>query len=932
MSNSPKREERRVRAVAAATLGLVMCGHTLLETARDALFLANIAVEHLPWVTIAIALLALAASRGSGRGDNRIALIGLLAVAVSGTLVLWSLVVATFGWSYYALYVWSGVITTLITVRLWLLLGDLFTITQGKRLYAAIAMGGSVGALVGAGLAAILAPLIHGEGLLLAAAASFALSAWGPCFQLASPDPDPMTGDRRAAADASGVAQSVQRVLASPYACRVALLVMIGGVTLTLGDYLFKSVLAEEVASDRLVVSLSRIYLGLNVLSIAMLALGVTPIVRRLGVDRSLAVLPALIALAGFGVLAGGALAATVFLKLSDGTLRYSLHKTASELLYLPMSSSQRASVKSTLDIVGQTTAKAGASILILVLVLLPDARMVVAGAVVIAALVWLALALRLRTAYLDVFRQTLTEGMIETSIDHPELDLESAGSLIRALSGNDVRRVMASLRILTERGHVDLIPTLILYHPSPEVVVQALDTFARVRHEGVLDLYDHLIDHEDARVRGAIVRARWVLEPDAEGLEAMLDWDCLVVKLSAAAGLLAAGRVGAETMRAYLDEAASYETNSPLIAAAATAQLSYHPVYRDVLLQMCRGDDPEAADLAIRAICASEDSWFTPHLVSLLADRRVRDGVRRTLVERGDEALQVLAERLVDPETPIAVLRHIPRTISGFRTPTAAEVLIGALPKIESGMVRFKLLRGLETLLLGRGVGRDVRDGLSAMVDTSGIRKEFERTLERSLDLLQLEAELVRAQREQVERATVGGELLVELLGDKRELATGRLFVLLGLMYPNEDFRSIQSGLSNSVAASRASSEELIENLLARPIANSMLGLVGRGDAAELLGIASPARAERRIPYGAALQMLLDDDSHSIRAVALYHSGEICTHCSPEDLPDAIVDPSAPPEHEARSLRERAANLLRDLADRRGRGRAREATPVGAG
>lgn len=919
-------EENRVRTIASLTLGLVMCGHALLETARDALFLANIRIEHLPWVTIAIALLALGAMRSTGRRDNRLTLIALQGAAVVGTLVLWTLVGAALEWSYYALYVWSGIVTTLVTVRLWLLLGDLFTITQGKRLFAAIAMGGSIGALVGAGIAAAFSPTIGGEGLLLVSAAAFGLSAWGPLFGLSSPKVDAASKVVEADANTQSLRESLDRVLASPYARRVAMLVVLAGVTLTLGDYLFKSVVAEEVAADQLVVSLSRIYLGLNVLSIAMLALGVTPLLGRMGVDRSLAVLPALVAVAGLGVLAGGALLATVFLKLSDGTLRYSLHKTATELLYLPMTSSQRASIKSTLDIVGQTGAKAGASALILLLVLLPESRMVVASAVVLSAGIWLLLALRLRSAYLDVFRQTLTEGMIETAIDHPELDLESAGSLLRALSGNDVRRVIAAMRILTERDHADLIPTLILYHPSPDVVVPALDIFARFENDGVLDLYDHLIQHPDARVRAAAVRASWVVKPEPKQLQEMLAWDCLVVRISAAAGLLAEGALEPEAMRRFLDEASRYETADPLAAAAAAAQLSYHTVYREILLDTCRSEDAHLARDAIRAICASQDPWFTPHLVDLLAERRVRDGVRLALVERGQEALAELSSRLVDPATPIAVLRHIPRTISVFRTPEAARVLIDALCRVERGMVRFKLLRGLESLLLGMGTGEDLPPVPSEAIDTSGIQAEFDRTLARALELLELEVALVRAQREAPARATVGGELLLELLADKRELATDRLFTLLGLLQPHEDFRNIQSGLEHPTATSRASSQELLENLLPPAVATAIVGLTGDGQPETQLATASPNRAHRRISYGQLLQMLLDDDSDSIRALALYHSGEICTECDPGDIPDSLLAADVNFEPNGSSLRDRAAALLRELTEIRGSGEPDEA------
>jgi ATP/ADP translocase len=42
----------------------------------------------------------------------------------------------------YALYVWPGIVTTLLLVHFWELLGERFTITQAKRLYGLIGAGG----------------------------------------------------------------------------------------------------------------------------------------------------------------------------------------------------------------------------------------------------------------------------------------------------------------------------------------------------------------------------------------------------------------------------------------------------------------------------------------------------------------------------------------------------------------------------------------------------------------------------------------------------------------------------------------------------------------------------------------------------------------------------------------------------------------------
>ena len=270
------REESQVRLAASLTLGGVMAGHVLLETACDALFLANVSVERLPLVTIAVALLALGISRTQATSEHRRTLLALQSAAAVGTLAFFFLIRVSGDWAYYVLYVWSGVITSVIVVRFWLLLGEYFTIIQAKRLFAAIAMGGSLGALFGSGAAAGLAPQVGGEGLLIGSALAYGVSAFGPGMLLhpVSRSAPSATGLERG--DASGLGASLHGVLDSPYACRVALIVVFAGMTLTLGDYLFKSVLTEEVAAADLATILARIYLGLNVLSIGMLVNGVS--------------------------------------------------------------------------------------------------------------------------------------------------------------------------------------------------------------------------------------------------------------------------------------------------------------------------------------------------------------------------------------------------------------------------------------------------------------------------------------------------------------------------------------------------------------------------------------------------------------------------------------------------------------------------------
>lgn len=909
----PRTGARRLRWAASGTLAGVMAGHLLLETARDALFLANVSVERLPFVTIAIAVLALLAARERGGRGNRGMLLLLQAAAAAGSVGFWVLTAAGQSWSFYVLYVWSGVITSLVVVRFWLTLAELMTIIEAKRVFASIAMGGSIGALAGAAMATLLAPLFGAEGLLLASAAAFGASAIGPMVALRPGEADGEVASPPTEDSVASLATSLREVLGHPYALRVALLVVLGGMTLTFADYLFKSVLTEEVPAEDLASWLSRIYLGLNLFSIAMLAGGVTPLVRSLGVDRSLAVLPALVLLAGLGVLAGGALVATIGLKLADGTLRYSLHKTASELLYLPMPASLRGAVKGAIDIVGQTGAKALASLLILALVAAPQPRMVVAGALVLLAASWCLAALRLRRVYLDVFRSTLQERSVETRVEHPELDIDSVGSLLRALGDPDERRVLAALRLLAERGRVDLVPTLILYHPSPTVVATALDLFAFAGREDLPQMLGRLIDHEEPSVRAAAVRACWAIESEVDTtLEALADTPCLVVRFSAMAGRLAHGNVEPEALVPLIDEAMAYPVPDPRLAVATGARLHYHRVYREALVALAGDPDLEVARESIHAVRESGDPWFTRPLVDLLGQRRIREEVRQALLARGDEALAVLGESLVDPSVPIPVLRHVPRTLARFDRPAAVSVLVGGLSEIESGMVRYKILRSLESLHRSRSRAEPAETRSIGGDDAAQVRREFDRTLARSLELLAQEAALSRGPAGGGRRS-IGGELLAELLEDKRVLAVRRLFMMLGLLYPDEDFRVIREGLASRDPSVRSSAQELIETRLSRDVANAILALEMPGHLAARLAVAGRATGVEDASYESALRLLLADGSESVRAVALYHAAELGID------PGLPIDEGAPPA-EVRGVQDRALAMLQDLLQTGGR------------
>src|SRR5262249_51346695 len=109
------------------------------------------------------------------RFGRRNALIFTLMIAAYGTTVLY-FEPKTSG-VVFMLYVWSALLGTIINVQYWMFAAQLFTIAQGKRLFAPITSGGVLGAVAGASIAALSLRAVPVEGLLLVGAGLFVVSA-----------------------------------------------------------------------------------------------------------------------------------------------------------------------------------------------------------------------------------------------------------------------------------------------------------------------------------------------------------------------------------------------------------------------------------------------------------------------------------------------------------------------------------------------------------------------------------------------------------------------------------------------------------------------------------------------------------------------------------------------------------------------------------
>ena len=858
-------DERRDVFAALLTLLGFMTGHAMLETARDALFLAELSATLLPWVYLTLAASALLLTRYHPNIASRLPrgqeLTGWLYFAAITTAALWVAIFWTGDWIYYILYAWTGILATLVVIQFWTLLGSLFTVTQAKRLFAIIGTGSILGAILGSGLASAMSTVLSAQHLVLAAAVFFFLSSLGPRLFVAATSRQAKS--TRTAQPAPELGQVSRLILGRPYLKRIALAILLATITFTLVDFVFKSTVARLVPDESLGTFFSTTYFTLNLLSLLIQVTAVGWILRHVTVSSALAIVPLLLVCGAAGFLVSGGLIFAIALKGIDGSLRYSLYRTTMELLFVPISAEVRGRVKMFIDLIGQRGGQAAGSVIVLVLLSLTTSEVVVAFVAVLTAGAWLYLTLKLRPFYLDLFRETLREDLTATRIEFPALDVASLETLLYTLNSPDDRQVVAALDLLANQDKIKVVPGLILYHPSTHVLIHAVELFAAAGRTDVLPMVNRLISHPDESVRAAGLRARTVLSADPDVLWSSLEDPSDSVKATAAIALISCGWSTLSDIGTRVGNLLPSKDPAVMLAIAETVRVLPSSDFETLLLELAGSEQAGVQLATVRAMRSVGDPIFAEALSLMLRYRSLRSEARAALVSLGTKALSTLNAELGDAKLPHAVRRHLPQAIAAFGTPQAASILLQHLLEEDDGMIRFKVLRAL-------GRMRSLNSGL--VLDAKMIGQSIGQNLEAAFRYMRWKNNLRQQSGGVPDDLSEYHKLLIDLLNDKQSHTVQRLFRLLNLSVNDEEFLRIYRGFHSSRREARASSRELIEHIVEPDIARQMLLLID--------DLFEPTLPEPR--YGAAtareatLAELFDSGIESLSSLAALEIGAL--------------------------------------------------------
>jgi ATP:ADP antiporter, AAA family len=255
-------------------------------------------------------------------------------------------------------YVWFSVFNLFATMLFWALMADRFSLEQSKRLFGAVAVGGTLGAIFGPWLASLLArPL--GTPALLLLAVGFLLLAMGAAGWLARLRTDrlePTRNDRNEAPAEHVVIggsawEGFQAVFRSPYLLAIGAYVLILAVMATFVYFTrLQMVAALGTSLDMRTATFARIDMLTQVATLLLQAIVTGHLMKRLGVSLTLALLPITAALGFIGLAILGSVAALIAFEAAFRAVQRGIMRPARETLFTIVPRADRYKAKAFID------------------------------------------------------------------------------------------------------------------------------------------------------------------------------------------------------------------------------------------------------------------------------------------------------------------------------------------------------------------------------------------------------------------------------------------------------------------------------------------------------------------------------------------------------------------------------------------------------
>jgi ATP:ADP antiporter, AAA family len=341
---------------------LLLTAYYLIKPVREALILGQVGAEIKSYAGAGQALMFLLIVPVYGAIASRVSRVrlinGVTAFFISNLVMFYFLGRAQVEVGI-AFFLWVGLFNLMLIAQFWAFANDIYTHEQGKRLFAIIGIGSSLGGIFGARMAGYLIKPLGPYSMMLLAAAILSV-----CIGLTT-----WVHYRERQALAAKTPQKPQEIKLAPvcgfclvwksrYLFMIAMLVLLSNFVNTTGEFILgkavaqhaKTIVGEAGQEAYIGKFYADFYFWVNILGAGLQMFAVSRILKRINVRPALFILP-VIALGSYALLAFVPILSFIRVaKIAENSTDYSIQNTARHALFLRSNREAKYKAKTAID------------------------------------------------------------------------------------------------------------------------------------------------------------------------------------------------------------------------------------------------------------------------------------------------------------------------------------------------------------------------------------------------------------------------------------------------------------------------------------------------------------------------------------------------------------------------------------------------------
>ncbi|APQ18081.1 hypothetical protein [Maribacter hydrothermalis] len=831
-----------------AYIFLVIAVLLIIKPTVNALFLSELGIEQLPFAFLLVAITAVTTSYFYSKAVSRFPLKKVIEITIVSSIliliglgILLSLHVVS-GVLLYFFYIWVAIYAVLSASQFWVLANLVFNIREAKRLFGFIGSGAIIGGIFGGYLTSILAPLIGNENLMFVAALLlfFCIPLLRKIWHIRVKKNGSIKKHKNLA---SNTEPPLKLILKSKHLTYIASIVAVSVVVAKLVDYLFSEFASSAITdADELTSFFAFWFSTFNLLSLVIQLFFTHRIVGIWGVGFSLLLLP-------MGIFGGSILflmlpelSAVVVIKAMDGILKQSIHKSASELLTLPLPFDLKNRTKSFIDVVVDSLATGIAGCLLIFVVRGLDLPSFYIGILIIVLVcLWLYFIYKVRIEYYKTFRtnlELLTNSFKKTKKIATTKESVVAGmrSVFKKGSEEQILFMLDKLMEINDRRFAEDVE-LLLDHPSNKVKLSAIQnlyylnfksmtaevsellkiddhdltiaTLAYIlsfSHKDKSFVFDAYLEDSNKRISSA---ALYCLAREAKNNHSLKQRYSLLDRISKAL----------DNSKKNIEDIPYTETVIEILGVANM------PIYHNTLLEFLKNKNEEIVKTTIKSIGTTMDPSLGQHIIPYLEQKRYRPAVIEAFKQYGPHILPLLRKNVQERLQSLSVIRFIPMAMQSFYSKEAVHHLLAIL-KDNDLTVRLEVVRALSAIRASHPQLKFNRYKVVSVI--------FDECKLHHQTLSSMHTQIIISYRNRTKSKKEIGDAernartsLLELLERRLDSGLERIFKLLGLRYQQNDVAIAYEGLLSQKQEAQHNAIEFLDNLLTGELKRKLLPII---------------------------------------------------------------------------------------------------------